>query len=89
MTALAVALAVGRIVPLLGETAHQWTYTVIGVGFAIYGFAMIAYGSFRARQVMAALGRGEDLPPEGPVIAMLTGAGVALALATAILIIVE
>ena len=41
LTALAVALAVGRVVPDLGDTVHAWPYTVVGVGFAVYSLLLI------------------------------------------------
>ena len=45
LAALAVALAVGRVVPELAHDSSQWPYTVIGVGFAVYGIALIGYGT--------------------------------------------
>jgi putative membrane protein len=89
LTALAVALAVGRVVPELGNSSSQWPYTITGVGFAVYGIVLIGYGTARARQVDAAVSRGGRLPLQGYVPTILTAAGVALAVATAVLIVVE
>jgi uncharacterized membrane protein YidH (DUF202 family) len=55
LTGLAVALAVGRIVPGLDDSAHRWPYVIAGVCFALYGIAVIAYGSARRRTVEMAL----------------------------------
>lgn len=88
LTAVAVALAVGRVVPELADSSSQWPYTAIGVGFAVYGIALIAYGTTRARQLDAALSRGGSVPAHGSVLSALTVAGVGLAVATAVLIVV-
>ena len=88
LAALAVALAVGRVVPELADNSSQWPYTVIGVGFAVYGIALIGYGTARARQLDAALTRGGAVPPQSLVLTALTAAGVGLAVATAALIVI-
>lgn len=45
MTAIAVALAVGRILPELAPDAHRWPFALLGVAFAVYGIALFAFGS--------------------------------------------
>jgi len=82
LTALAVALAVGRVVPELGGSADRWPYTVIGIGFALYGIALIAYGTARARAVEDAIARGEFATTPDRILGGLTAAGVVLGLAT-------
>jgi uncharacterized membrane protein YidH (DUF202 family) len=84
--ALAVAVAVGSIVPDLSDNLSRWPCTVIGVGFALYGMALFAYGTARARQIDAALLQGGSIPAHGQVLIALTAAGVVLAAATAVLI---
>jgi putative membrane protein len=88
LTALAVAIAVGRVIPDLSEDT-RWPYTVVGAAFAIYGVALIAYGSSRARQVMDALSRGQFSEPSDKAITALTAAGALLGLATLALIIFD
>jgi putative membrane protein len=88
LTALAVALAIGRVVPELGDSPTRWPYTVVGAGFAIYGVGLILYGNARAREVMRALQAGRySTAPERPIVA-LTIAGIVLGLATLALILV-
>lgn len=58
LTGLAVALAVGRIVPGLAGSPERWPYVIAGVCFALYGIAVITYGSTRRRAVEAALAEG-------------------------------
>ena len=89
LAALAVSLAVGRLVPELSHASSQWPYTVIGVGFALYGLVLILNGTLRAREVEAYLSRGDQVPPQGWLITGLSGAGVVLALATGVLIVAQ
>jgi len=86
LTAIAVALAVGRFLPDLVGSGSRWAYTVIGMGFAFYGIAMIAYGTRTARAVDEALAGASRSRTRDPVRPILAGAGVLLGLATAILI---
>ncbi len=89
LTALAVALAVGRVVPGLYRTSQRWPYVVIGVCFAVYGVAVIAYGSIRRRSVERALAEGRF--PSAPRLAhgALVAAGIVLGLLTVVLILLD
>jgi putative membrane protein len=89
LTSLAVALAVGRIVPELGDASRSWPYTVVGIGFALYGVALIVYGTRRSREVMRALERDDPILPPDDAIGLMTAAGAVLALLTAVLILVD
>jgi inner membrane protein YidH len=89
LTALAVALAVGRLVPDVGGKSTQWPYTVVGVGFALYGIALIGYGSIRSSTVEQAAARGEFVPPPHGTLAALGFVGMALGLLTALLVIFD
>ncbi len=89
LTALAVALAIGRVVPELGNSSVQWPYTFVGAGFAVYGVALILYGNIRSREVMRALQSGRFTEAPGAAIGSLTGAGIVLGLATLILILID
>jgi putative membrane protein len=89
LTGLAVALAVGRIVPGLDESSQRWPYVIAGVCFALYGIAVIAYGSARRRTVETALAQGRF--PSSPRLAhtALAGAGVTLGVLTVVLILLD
>jgi putative membrane protein len=89
LTALAVALAVGRVVPGLDRTSQRWPYVVIGACFAIYGVAVIAYGSIRRRTVESALAEGRF--PGTPRLAhsALVAGGIALGLLTLVLVLLD
>jgi putative membrane protein len=89
LTALAVALGVGRIVPELDRGATRWPYVLAGIGFALWGIVAIAFGSARGNELERALHRGhfEEAPPWA--LRALTGGGVALGILTALLILFD
>ena len=88
LTALAVSVGTGRIVPALTE-GTQWPYTVAGAGFALLGIALIAYATVRYRQVERALARGEFAHPDDRVIAAITAIGIVLGLVVLAIVVGE
>jgi putative membrane protein len=89
VTALAVALGVGRVVPELDKTATRWPYVVAGVGFALWGILAIAYGTLHTTAIEEALARGRFLRSKRWPLAVLTTTGVGLGLLTALLILLD
>ena len=89
LTALAVALAVGRVIPGLDHSAAQWPYSVVGACFAIYGVAVMAFGSLRRAAVERALVEGRFPDPPHFAHLALALSGVALGLLTAVLIVID
>ena len=89
LTALAVALGVGRVVPELNGSGVRWPYVVAGVGFALWGIAAIAYGSRRSAEVERVLAAGRFPEPPGWTRAALAVGGMALGTLTAILILLD
>lgn len=89
LTAMAVAYAVGRVVPELGGHTTRWPYLVGGICFAVYGVAVMLYGSIRNRAVQRDLVSGRF--PEQPRIAhgAIAFGGVALGLLTILLIAID
>lgn len=87
--AIAVALAVGRVVPELSEPSTSWPYVALGVAFAVYGVLAIIYGSHRMR----AYERGLEIPPQfaasDRMLAAMTIFGALLGLAIVALILFE
>jgi putative membrane protein len=88
LTALAVSLGVGRVVPELGG-GPDWPYAAIGAGYAVLGTLFIVYGSVRERAVRRAFERGEFAYPDTRVFALLTALAVVLGVATFVLVVVE
>ncbi|MGZ5420283.1 MAG: YidH family protein [Solirubrobacterales bacterium] len=89
LTALAVAVGIGRVIPELDPSATRWPYTVIGSAFAVYGVVLMAYGSSRGRAVEAALDRGEFAELGGWMMTALTLLATLLGLAVVALIIFD
>jgi putative membrane protein len=89
LTALAVALGVGRVVPELSGNGARWPYVIAGVGFALWGIFAIAYGTANREAMMRALQEGNF--HEGPTwpLQTLSVAGIALGLLTALLILLD
>ena len=85
LTAIAVSLAAGKVVPQLARTHSKWPYELIGAGFALIGIACIAYALVRERQVESALMRGDFAPPDRLWTLAMTVAGVLLGLFTLVL----
>ena len=82
LTSIAVAIAVGRVVPELSDTSTEWPYLVVGVGWALYSVALFGYGSLRSRRVEAAVDRGEMIQSSRVETRWLMAGGVTLCLAT-------
>ncbi len=87
--AIAVALAVGRVVPDLSETSTSWPYVVLGVAFAVYGVLAIVYGTRRMRAFERALDIPSRFAASDPVLIGMTAFGALLGLAIVALIIFE
>jgi putative membrane protein len=82
LTSIAVGVGIGRIIPELDPDATEWPYIALGLGFALYGAAMIGYGVARARSVEEAVARGGFSRLAPAVAGAMAIAGVVLALAT-------
>jgi putative membrane protein len=82
LTSIAVAIAVGRVVPELSGTSTEWPYLVVGVGWALYSVALFGYGSIRSRRVEAAVSEGRMIESSRAESRWLMAAGVVLCLAT-------
>jgi inner membrane protein YidH len=81
LTALAVCVGVGRLVPSVSG-GTRWPYVVLGVGYGIVGIALIAAGYSRARDVEHALDEGSYARVEDRLLRAFTAAGIVLGVAT-------
>lgn len=81
LTALAVGLAAGKLVPELSSGA-SWPYELLGVGYSLLGIALILYGFRRQQAVEAAVRRGEWAPLDAQVAGVLTLVAIVLGTAT-------
>jgi putative membrane protein len=87
LTALAVGIAIGRVLPELGEDPKQWPYAALGAGFALYGVLLIWYGGVRAAEVERAVAEGRFAMPVPWINSALGVIGIGLGLATGVLIV--
>src|SRR6476469_1068565 len=71
LTALAVCVGIGRLVPSVSNTTH-WPYETLGAGYGVLGIAFIAAGYRRTRDVERALDRGTFAPLADRLTAALT-----------------
>jgi putative membrane protein len=88
LTAFAVSLGAGKLVPALTDET-RWPYVVVGVGFALLGMAFTAYGFTRQRLVERAVSRGEYVRPDERLLAGLTGVGLLLGFVLLVILVVE
>jgi len=88
LTAFAVSLGTGRLVPALTDDT-RWPYVVVGVGFAALGVAFVLYGYVRQRAVDAAIAEGGFAPPDDWLVGALAAVGVLLGLALLLIVVVE
>ena len=86
LTALAVGIGIGRVVPELQRSETQWPFVLVGVAFAVYGIALIIYGAARERYLAADLERGANRLSHASFDLLLAGFGATLGIATALLI---
>jgi len=88
LTAFAVSLGAGRLVPELSG-GPRWPFEAIGVAFAAVGVGFVAYGYRRQRMVEEALARGDYAPLEQGFALALAAVGVALGVATVLLVLLN
>jgi putative membrane protein len=90
LTSLAVGVGVGRVVPELSDGAGgHLAYALLGAGFVIYGILFILAGTWRQRQVESAVIGGRWRAQDAQMVLVLTVIGVALSVATGVLILVD
>jgi putative membrane protein len=89
LTALAVALGVGRVVPELSGNGARWPYVIAGVGFALWGIFAVAYGTANREAMEKALREGRFHEAPTWPLRTLTVTGIALGLLTSVLILLD
>jgi len=85
LTAIAVSIGIGRLVP---ESVHtsRWPYELVGAGFGVLGVALVAIGYARTRDVERALDAGTFAPIGPRLPLLLLAAGLVLGIATIVLV---
>ena len=85
LTALGVGVAVGRVLPEFGHGA-RWPYAALGAAYAIFGFALVLYGTVRQREVEAAVVSGSFEWPQRRLVGAFSLLACGIGLATVLLI---
>lgn len=86
--ALAVAIAVGRLAPALLGGSHS-AYALLGAGYGVLGVFFIVYAVWRAKRLDAALAAGIPVRFDWWALAVTTVIGLALAMATIVMVLAE
>jgi putative membrane protein len=86
LTALAVAVGVGRIAPEVADTT-RWPYELLGVGYGVLGVAFMVAAFLRTREVERALEAGSFAPLHTRLMLVLTAAGILLGALTVVVIV--
>lgn len=85
LTAFAVAVGVGQVVPALTDEAEV-PYAAVGIGFALLGVALVLYGLRRMVMVQTALTEGRFSAPRRVALAAMATLAVVLGLALVVLL---
>jgi putative membrane protein len=88
LTALAVAIGAGKIVPDIGHVA-RWPFELLGAGFAVLALALVAVGARRFLKVEEALRLGRFSPLAGAEAILIAAVACVLAIATLALVFVR
>lgn len=64
LTSTAVAVAIGRILPELTHGERTWPFVALGLGYALLGVVIVAYGLQRGREVDRAIRAGRWISPD-------------------------
>ncbi len=78
LTATAVALAVGKVVPDLRDGGTTWPFVVLGAGYGLLGVLIVAYGLHRGREVDRAIRAGRWLTLDDRAMWLIGGLAITL-----------
>ncbi len=81
LTAIAVGIGIGRILPALDPSVDKLPYVLLGSAFAAYGIALIAIGSARAVRLDRAVEEGRFAPLSHRAERLLAAVGALLGIA--------
>jgi putative membrane protein len=81
-------LGVGRVVPDLADL-ERWPFVVLGAGYAVIAAVIFLAGAYRWRSTEEALRRGDFAALDRRLAGALSAAGLVLAAATIVLVLVE
>lgn len=88
LTALAVGLGAGKLVPELSG-GSTWPFEVVGTAFGLVGIALMAYAYVRQKRVEEAVARGGYAPFDPRASLVFAAVGVILGIGTIVVILAE
>jgi inner membrane protein YidH len=88
LTAFAVALGTGKLVPALSDVAPL-PYTLLGAGFGVLGLLFVTYASVRHRQLEKAVEEGQFAAPDRRIMWALAFLGFVLGCFLLVLVTIE
>jgi putative membrane protein len=89
LTATAVAIGVGKVVPDLRSGGAAWPYVALGAGYGVLGVLIVAYGLWRGREVDRAIRQGRWLTPDDRAMWTIGGLAMAFGLLAAVVIVAD
>jgi putative membrane protein len=89
LTATAVALGVGKVVPDLRDGGTEWPFVVLGAGYAVLGVLIVMYGLWRGREVDRAIRAGRYLPADTRAMWLIGALSIGMGAMTAIVIVAD
>jgi putative membrane protein len=89
LTATAVALGVGKLVPDLRSGGSDWPFVVLGAGYALLGVLIVVYGLYRGREVDRAIREGRWLALDDRAMRTVGGLAVLLGVMAAVVIVAD
>lgn len=89
LTATAVALGVGKVIPDLRSGGTEWPFVVLGAGYGLLGVVIVAYGLWRGREVDRAIRSGQYLPMDSRAMWLVGALSIGLGLLAAIVIVAD
>lgn len=89
LTATAVALGVGKVVPDLRAGGASWPFVALGAGYGLLGVAIVAYGLRRGREVDRAIRAGRWTSLDDRAMWMIGVLAITLGLLAALVIVVD
>jgi putative membrane protein len=89
LTATAVALGVGKVVPDLRAGGTEWPFVVLGAGYAVLGVLIVMYGLWRGREVDRAIRAGRYLPMDARAMWAIGALTIGMGLLTTVVIVAD
>lgn len=89
LATVAVAIAIGRLLPDVVHAGTTWPYVAVGVAWGVLAIAIAAYAPIRQMLLRRAIDRGAYAHPHQVALGVMATAGVLLVTASVLLILVN